>query len=292
MTATINVTFDSTDIMLHIDRPDFEVRLGEVVEWVFHNVPEKFSPMIVFKSMIEDEDALRYYGPFLAITQEIPGADGLQTRVWGIAANPFKTTYAYRAMIQKGVGEDPFDEPYGNSPDSVGKAMVVSTEGKMKLKSRGAPPEVPDNRLRKILELADDNNPITGSSNLKIIPVTQKVVDGTEELVIHDNYLWVQRVVYDAVVWDFSLVPQHEGWFPIVDFIGGEGMAYEAIKNMHFGPFSSLTYTIGRVIGLGHGEVPGGYHYRVAMANISSGRMGFKSSPDPVVDYPEPPGGG
>ncbi len=291
MTKTIDVTYDAENMALNIQQTDEEIRQGELLEWVFHNMPAKCSPMIVFKSIIRDDgdNDLRYYGPFLAITQEIPGADGGRHRVWGIVTNPFNQSYEYRAVISKGVGEDPFDEPYGNSPDTVGKAIVVSTEGLLRKESHEMMKERPSKEMREILELADGANPLSAlRGKTKVVPITEKTVDGEPELVIHDDWLWIQRDSHDRVIWDFSLVPRHQGWFPMVDFIGGEGMAYVDIKNMHFGPFCSLTYTIGRVIGSGHGEVPGGYHYRVAMAEISSNKMAFKSSPDPVVDYPEP----
>ena len=293
MAKTIQVTYDPENICLNIEQDETEVKAGELVEWVFHGLPEKFSPYINFKITHDDNnDIFRYYGPFSAITQEIPGAHGGQTRVWGIVTSPFLKTYKYRAVIMTGVGEDPFDQPYGNSPESVPKAIMVSTEARLRHDSGIAIREEVTDNMRTILKMAAGVGPIAAlRGEARVIPITETTNDqGEKELVIHDDFLWVTRSTNDLVIWDFSLVPHHPGWFPLVDFIGGQGMAYEDIKNMHFGSFNSITVTVGRVIGMGHGKVPGAYHYRVAMANAQNGSLAFKSSPDPVVDYPEPGG--
>ena len=296
MTKTINVTFDHENIALNIQEPDEEILAGEVVEWIFHGVPGNFSPNILFNAMVEEDsedDENRYYGPFLAVTQEIPGIDGGCTRFWGVVTHPALRTYQYRAAIQTGVGEDPFDEPYGNSPDSVGKAVVVSKEAVLRRERLKPSKDALGEYAEKIQQITQGLDPLTVLSGAsKIIPITQNDQGGRSELCIHDHDLFVRRVEHDTVVWDFTAVPFSRGWFPIVDFIGGEGMAYDDIINMHFGPFSAITYTPNKVVGTGHGKVPGEYHYRVAMANISTHRMAFKSSPDPVVDYPEPPSSG
>jgi len=295
MTKTIHVTYHPDALSLTIDDPDEPIRKGELVEWVFHGAPDNFAPMIVFKPLEEEDDNdLRYYGPFFSVTQEIPGADGGRTRVWGIVGNGRLSTYQYRAMIQTGVGEDPFEEAYGNSPDSVGKALVVSRAGKLQLDSEEVVEEELDDHHRNIINLVTrrDLAPVL-TGEVKVVPISQQVVDGQTQLCIHDKLHLVRRADHDTVIWDFSPVPEHPGWFPSVAFIGGEGMAYEDIQNMHFGAFNSITFCTGKVIATGHGKVPGQYHYRVAMVHGTSREKDFKSSPDPVVDYPEPtPGSG
>ena len=292
MTKTISVTFQPDSLSLWIDQPEEDIRTGELVEWIFHGVPENFAPMITFKPLEEeDENNLRYYGPFSFITQEIPGADGGRVRVWGIVGRDKLTTYRYRAMIQTGFAEDPFEEAYGNSPDSVGKTLVVSRAGKVHVQS-GTVEEELDDHHRYIAGLVATRNPgKVAADGVKVVPITQYEQDGEPVLRIHDNHLLVKRTDHDTVIWDFGTVPQHPGWFPSVDFVGGEGMAYEDIQNMHFGAFNSITICTGKVIATGHAKVPGQYHYRVAMASASSSEIQYKSSPDPVVDYPEPTSG-
>lgn len=296
MAQEITVTYDATNMVLEMNRPTAQIRMGERIDWIFRGLPKGFSPSILFR-IEEDRTSSRYFGPFDAVTQQIVGSDDLVDRVFGWVSYEEQRSYEYRLMIQKGIDEDPFEEPYGNSPDSVGKAVIISPWGRLEkvddvVVEDPPRPEYFEDKIQAAMALEPKGRGFTPAVALedpvKVIPITERVVDGRKELVIHDNYLFVRRTKSDVVVFGFETINRHEGWFPKLDFIGGtEDMAYDSIENMHFGPFSTRTHTNGKVIGTGRGPTPGGYHYRVAMLQASSGRVAFKSSPDPVVSDEE-----
>jgi len=293
MSQTITVTYDSEKMELHMneDDGDIHVKKGEIIEWVFLNMPPHCSPNILFNLDDDHENPNpHYYGPFDYLTQQIPGLDGDATRVFGRVLHDEFRDYEYRPIFQKGMFEDPFAEPYGNSPDSVGKAVLVGKRGYLRKQCNEQVHDpikkewYEDRIIKALLQMPRPGKP-QWKEEFKVVPITEHGVGEDVALKIHDDWDPVPRIHSDTVIWDFRLTRDFAGWYPRLDFIGGEGMLYEDIENMHFGPFSSLTYATGHVIGTGRGRVPGSYHYRVAMIGERHGMLGFKSSPDPEVDY-------
>ncbi|MDJ0837806.1 MAG: hypothetical protein QNK37_14920 [Acidobacteriota bacterium] len=292
MAHIIKVTYDHDELELTMDQTDIDIREGEVIEWIFHNLPDHCVPGVLFE-VEEDKLYTHYYGPFAYMTHQIPGSDGDAARVFGRVNFQDIKDWRYRVFFEKGVGEDPFEEPYGNAPESLGKALVTSTISWLRKTTveRVEEPcrtDLKEDQIQKGIdhEMSGDLK-IDRNDPIKVIPITQDETGIDTELVIHDQHLHVLRISSDIVVWDFKTVPGYRTWLPMVDFVAGHHQPFENIQHLHFGPFSSLTYGPGRVVGTGCGCVPDSFHYRVAMARGFTGAAQFKRSPDPEVELEE-----
>ena len=233
----VQVHCDAVNQLVTISRPTLSIRPGDRVIWSFSGIPEGWSPWIQIR---RDSPGLSFLGPFAALSQSAGG-------VWGeCRPDQAPASFSYRALIQKGVGQN------------------WSSETSMQ-SSRAA-----------LLDIAPAG---TGTHHVFQVTVSGEGVDS--QLSVSPPLITL--IPGDTLDWEFENIPGEPGsWRPRIDFVRYSGSG--TVPNLLLGPFNSLTYGTDWARGMGNNEVGGTYHFEVTLVSASSGEVLWFSSGDPAVD--------